>query len=102
MTDSQLTQVFDDFYQADTGSDRFAGGLGLGIPIARGLLKSMGGFVHFDSEGKRGLKAHIAIPQRVATIGRASLFRMWSSFVLPAILGRKNTVVTRFGNSMTD
>ena len=66
MTDSQLTQVFDDFYQADTGSDRFAGGLGLGIPIARGLLKSMGGFVHFDSEGKRGLKAHIAIPQRVA------------------------------------
>lgn len=66
MTDSQLTQVYDEFYQADTGSDRFSGGLGLGIPIARGLLRAMGGFLHFDSECQRGLKAHIVIPQRVA------------------------------------
>lgn len=66
MTDSQLTQVYDDFYQADSGSNRFSGGLGLGIPIARGLLRAMGGFVHFDSEGRQGLKAHIAIPQRVS------------------------------------
>lgn len=66
MTDSQLTQVYDDFYQADSGSSRFSGGLGLGIPIARGLLRAMGGFVHFDSEGRQGLKAHIAIPQRVS------------------------------------
>lgn len=66
MTDSQLNQMFDDFYQADSGSSRFVGGLGLGIPIARGLLHAMGGFIHFESDGQEGLHAHIAIPQRVA------------------------------------
>ena len=66
MTDDQLTQMFDVFYQADSGSSRFAGGLGLGIPIARGLLNAMGGFIHFESTGQQGLHAHIAIPQGVA------------------------------------
>ncbi len=66
MTDSQLTQVYDEFYQADSGSRRLAGGLGLGIPIARGLLHSMGGFIHFESEDQGGLQAHIIIPQGIA------------------------------------
>ncbi len=66
MTDSQINQMFDDFYQADSGSSRFAGGLGLGIPIARGLLESMGGFIHFASKEHEGLEAHITIPQGVA------------------------------------
>ena len=65
MTDSQLTQMYDLFYQADSGSRRFTGGLGLGLPIARGLLDAMGGFIHFVNEGQ-GLTAHIVIPQGVA------------------------------------
>ena len=65
MTDAQLVKMYDDFYQADTGSSRFAGGLGLGLPIARGLLDAMGGFIHFDSKRKQGLHAHIVIPQGV-------------------------------------
>ncbi len=66
MTGTQLAQMYDDFYQADTGSSRFAGGLGLGIPIVRGLLHAMGGFVHFESVGQQGLEAHISIPQEVS------------------------------------
>lgn len=66
MTPSQLAQIHDDFYQADSGSSRFAGGLGLGIPIARALLHSMGGFVYFASEKQEGLQVHITIPQGVA------------------------------------
>jgi signal transduction histidine kinase/CheY-like chemotaxis protein/HPt (histidine-containing phosphotransfer) domain-containing protein len=66
MTDAQLEQMYEEFYQADSGSSRFAGGLGLGLPIARGLLNAMGGFIHFDSKGKQGLHAHIVIPQGVA------------------------------------
>ncbi len=66
MTSSQLTQIHDDFYQADSGSRRFAGGLGLGVPIARALLHAMGGFIYFESEEHEGLEAHIAIPQEVA------------------------------------
>ena len=65
MTDAQLTKMYDDFYQADSGSNRFAGGLGLGLPIARGLLNAMGAFIHFDSKSKQGLHAHIVIPQAV-------------------------------------
>lgn len=65
MTSSQLEQISDDFYQADSGSRRYVGGLGLGIPIARGLLDSMGGFVHFDSTEQQGLQVHIIIPQGV-------------------------------------
>ena len=66
MTDSQLSQMYDVFYQADSGSSRFAGGLGLGLPIAQGLLSAMGGFVHFDCKEHQGLSAHIVIPQGVA------------------------------------
>ena len=69
MTNEQLMQMFDDFYQADSGSSRFAGGLGLGIPIARGLLDAMGGFIHFDCNDRQGLHAHIVIPQGVANDG---------------------------------
>ncbi len=65
MTDSQLAQMYDVFYQADSGSSRFAGGLGLGLPIAQGLLNAMGGFIRFDSTGQQGLSAHIVIPQGV-------------------------------------
>ncbi len=63
MTDAQLTKMYDDFYQADSGSSRLAGGLGLGLPIARGLLNAMGGFIHFSSKTQQGLHAHIVIPQ---------------------------------------
>ena len=66
MTDSQMQQMYDDFYQADSGSSRLVGGLGLGLPIARGLLNAMGGFIHFESKGQQGLHAHIVIPQEVA------------------------------------
>ena len=65
MTDSQMLQMYNDFYQADSGSSRFAGGLGLGLPIARGLLNAMGGFIHFESKGQQGLHARIVIPQGV-------------------------------------
>lgn len=65
MTNSQFTQMCDDFYQAHSGSSRLAGGLGLGLPIARGLLHAMGGFVHFDNKENEGMQAHIVIPQGV-------------------------------------
>ena len=69
MTNSQMLQMYDDFYQADSGSSRFVGGLGLGLPIARGLLNAMGGFIHFESKGQQGLHAHIVIPQGVVDKG---------------------------------
>lgn len=66
MTDFQLTQIYEDFYQAESDGGRVAGGLGLGVPIARGLLRAMGGFIHFENTGEQGLQAYITIPQGVA------------------------------------
>lgn len=66
MTSSQIARIHDDFYQADSGSSRFTGGLGLGIPIAHSLLHAMGGFIHFTSAEQEGLQVHITIPQGVA------------------------------------
>ncbi len=65
MTADQLAQMADDFYQADSGSRRYSGGLGLGLPVARGLLHSMGGFIHFESKEQQGMQTHIIIPQGV-------------------------------------
>lgn len=66
MTDSQLSKIYDDFYQVDSGRNRYAGGLGLGIPIARGLLYAMNGFIHYESIENKGTQVHISIPQKVA------------------------------------
>lgn len=66
MADSQISQICNDFYQVDSGSSRLAGGLGLGLPIASGLLHAMGGFMHFSSSEQQGLQVQITIPQGVA------------------------------------
>ena len=66
MTQDQIDQMCNVFYQADSGSNRLAGGLGLGLPIAKGILNAMGGFVHLDSVQQQGFHAHVVIPQGVA------------------------------------
>lgn len=66
MQDSQLSHASDDFYQADSGKSRTAGGLGLGLSIAHGLLRSMGGFLYCKSKELKGTQVHISIPQQVA------------------------------------
>ena len=100
MTDSQITQMCDDFYQADSGSSRFAGGLGLGLPIARGLLHAMGGFIYFDSSGQQGLQVHITIPQGVRMTRRLWQFQTWHSYASHAISVLRNITVTKYGDSM--
>jgi len=46
-----LPLVFDRFRQADSGSTRKTGGLGLGLSIVRHLVEMHGGIVHADSAG---------------------------------------------------
>lgn len=66
MQDSQLSHAGDHFYQADSGRSRTAGGLGLGLSIAQGLLRSMSGFLYCKSSERKGTQVHISIPQQVA------------------------------------
>ena len=66
MTPSQIAGTYDDFYQGNDGDGHYLGGLGLGIPIARGLLRAMEGFIHYRSKENHGTQIHISIPQGVA------------------------------------
>jgi signal transduction histidine kinase/ActR/RegA family two-component response regulator len=46
-----LARIFDVFEQADQKLDRAGGGLGLGLPLAKGLLELHGGSIHAVSRG---------------------------------------------------
>lgn len=63
---SKLSKIYGDFYQVDSRRSRSAGGLGLGIPIAHGLLQAMGGFMYIESKEEQGTQVHISVPQKVA------------------------------------
>lgn len=66
MSKEEMTRVYDEFYQVDSGRSRKAGGLGLGLPMAHGLVHAMGGFMSIGGDPGGGTQIQIRIPQRVA------------------------------------
>ncbi|MCU1384547.1 MAG: multi-sensor hybrid histidine kinase [Acidobacteria bacterium] len=61
-----LPHVFERFRQADAGTTRQYGGLGLGLAIVRHLVELHGGSVTVDSDGPgRGTTFRVAIPLTV-------------------------------------
>ena len=65
MSEDELDRVYDKFYQADSGRARTKGGLGLGIPIVNGFVKSMGGVLAIESRPNEGTTVKVSIPQEV-------------------------------------
>jgi PAS domain S-box-containing protein len=58
-----LPYVFDRFRQADAGTTRKTGGLGLGLSIVRHIVEMHGGSVHVASEGEnRGATFRVRLP----------------------------------------
>jgi signal transduction histidine kinase len=56
-------RVFERFYRGD----RVGGGFGLGLSIARGAVRALGGEIELDSEPRRGTTVRLilqAVPQR--------------------------------------
>lgn len=56
-------RIFEPFEQATPGFARRQGGAGLGLPLARFLVTSMGGRIQIDSEPGQGCRATITIPR---------------------------------------
>jgi signal transduction histidine kinase/ActR/RegA family two-component response regulator len=57
-------KVFERFIHADSSLNRAAGGSGLGLSIAREVLKLMGGEIGFESEPDKGSRFSFPVPLR--------------------------------------
>ncbi|MCR5789254.1 MAG: response regulator [Lachnospiraceae bacterium] len=75
MSEEEIGRVFDRFYQADSSRSRSAGGLGLGLSIVNGFVKSMDGFLTIESNRNEGTTVRISLPQKVVSEQRCMILR---------------------------
>ncbi len=64
LTPQEQEKVFDMFYQADASTRRSAGGAGLGLAIARGIVNMHGGQISVQSEKGKGATFIFLIPRK--------------------------------------
>jgi len=65
ITPGFLPYVFERYHQAETSGGRRAGGLGLGLSLARQLVEMRGGSVTAESEGEgKGATFTVKLPVR--------------------------------------
>src|SRR5204862_5551945 len=81
-----LPHVFDRFRQADSGTTRMYGGLGLGLAIVHDLVRMHGGDVEVDSAGI-GLGARFAVTLRASASPARSVDRRGPSRDLTSLAG---------------
>jgi signal transduction histidine kinase len=55
-------RIFERFYRVDTGRSREAGGVGLGLAIARWAVEANGGRIEIESEEGQGALFRIVLP----------------------------------------
>ncbi len=58
----ELERVFDPFYRIETSRNRETGGTGLGLPIARNILRAHGGDVTLSNRPGGGARATVVLP----------------------------------------
>ncbi|MBQ8030966.1 MAG: response regulator, partial [Butyrivibrio sp.] len=65
MSQNDLSRITKGIYQADKKRDRSTGGIGLGLSVVLGLVRSMDGFVKIESQKNLGTTVRISIFQEV-------------------------------------
>jgi two-component system, OmpR family, sensor histidine kinase BaeS len=63
-----LERIFDRFYRTDASRQRdgaFAGGSGLGLPIAKSIVQAHGGSISAESGPRKGLKVIVRLPKKI-------------------------------------
>jgi PAS domain S-box-containing protein len=66
IAESDLTRIFDEFQQVDTGQVTKKGGTGLGLAIAKRIVELQGGEIWVESELGHGSTFHFTLPVRMA------------------------------------
>ena len=59
---SQLERVFEPFHRVEDSRNRETGGTGLGLPIARNILRAHGGDVVLSNRAMGGIRAAVTLP----------------------------------------
>ena len=57
-----LEKIFERFYRVKNDKTRFITGTGLGLPIVKGLVDSLGGMISVDSEPGKGTTFEVLLP----------------------------------------
>ena len=60
--ESEMERVFLPFHRLESSRNRETGGVGLGLPIARNILRAHGGDVALANRPTGGLKATVTLP----------------------------------------
>jgi signal transduction histidine kinase len=61
---NKLQKVFEEFYQLEPPNTRRHGGLGIGLTIAKGIIKMQGGRIWVESEGTgKGTTVKVTLPK---------------------------------------
>jgi signal transduction histidine kinase len=58
----EMDRVFEPFHRLEQSRNRETGGVGLGLPIARNMLRAHGGDVVLKNKPEGGLKAIVTLP----------------------------------------
>jgi hypothetical protein len=58
----EIDRVFEPFHRLEQSRNRETGGVGLGLPIARNMLRAHGGDVVLSNRSQGGLKALVTLP----------------------------------------
>jgi two-component system osmolarity sensor histidine kinase EnvZ len=61
--ESQREEVFRPFYRLDVSRNLETGGVGLGLSIARDVIRNHGGQIRLGDSPQGGLRVYIRLPQ---------------------------------------
>ncbi len=63
---NSLGKIFERFYRVKDDNTRFITGTGLGLPIVKGLVDSLGGFIDVESTPGSGSVFMVTLPVKEA------------------------------------